>query len=1086
MTTPTYSFLPWVRHGAGNIITQADLDPSVLVRVSVPIELTLTGRLGAGAPESRPLPKVVPLFGPADIVGIDGRAVIRVEPPAGITNFEANLLPFIEFYDEDFPWRYTPAAPDTARQRLRPWIALVVLKETEFSEAKNVKNQPLPHFDLAEGVAAENVFPNPAELWAWAHVHVNRDVAPDTDGSPAHAKAGLEGTLDENPDLAHARLICPRRLEPNVGYHAFLIPVFEGGRLAGLGLEIPDSLVATASAWDAGQTAFPYYRRWYFKTATLGDFEYLVKLLKPAVIGAEVGRRPIDVLHPGADLPPIEEPADLDGVLRLGGLLKVPDEALSEEERADAARFEAWDDPYPHAFQTAMAERVNLGSDYQHGGVGPPPSPEDDHPDPIVVSPLYGRWHAMVDRLLTDADGAPVAEPRNWVHELNLDPRFRIGAALGARVVQKNQEEYMQAAWEQVGDVLAANRVLKRGQLARAASLRLYQRYLAPLEPERLLTLTAPVHKRVVSEGLTVHGHVLSSRVPKAVLSAPFRRLARPSATVVKRLSARAAPSVHRIVAGINAGTLLPAPPKVAPAGALLLSDAAAAVRPTDAAPAALETLERAPWLRFVPLLFGLVLLLLAFLLPVSGVVAAVFGALALATVFIFTYLARLVRGLKVAAMLNEENETPEAVDALPTVDNFVLSTPGDGFSPRPGATDSEVAVRFKLALKDAFTLTAAPARRAAPGAIALASLAGRTLSAIDPKTALVKRLLGTLRIPPRLKDAQTDTFVPVMAHPIIDTPMYKPLSELGTELFLPNIDKIPRDSLTLLEPNQRFIEAYMLGLNHEMARELLWRGYPTDQRGSVFRQCWDVSALLSPGLTRAERDLLYDIKPAHRWRLGDDLGENHPNPAVADARLVLVVRGELLKRYPGTVIYAQKADWHRGADGTADVDAERELVELTPAEQENPPRGKLRRPLFEAGVEPDIYFVGFDLDPSEARGGTSASEDAGWFFVFQERAGETRMGADEDLEETPPRLVNWNNLSWGHLGTAPGGCIALDRTLAFVAYQEPVDQENRPIAADAQAGYSPSTNSAELAYILYQVPVMVAVHASRMLLPEV
>ena len=36
-----------------------------------------------------------------------------------------------------------------------------------------------------------------------------------------------------------------------------------------------------------------------------------------------------------------------------------------------------------------------------------------------------------------------------------------------------------------------------------------------------------------------------------------------------------------------------------------------------------------------------------------------------------------------------------------------------------------------------------------------------------------------------------------------------------------------------------------MVGLNHEFARELLWREYPTDQRGSYFRQFWDVRGFL-------------------------------------------------------------------------------------------------------------------------------------------------------------------------------------------------------------------------------------------------
>ena len=42
------------------------------------------------------------------------------------------------------------------------------------------------------------------------------------------------------------------------------------------------------------------------------------------------------------------------------------------------------------------------------------------------------------------------------------------------------------------------------------------------------------------------------------------------------------------------------------------------------------------------------------------------------------------------------------------------------------------------------------------------------------------------------------------------------------------------------------------LGVNVEFGSELLWREYPTDQRGSSFRQFWDVSAHAhSAGLSR-------------------------------------------------------------------------------------------------------------------------------------------------------------------------------------------------------------------------------------------
>ena len=69
------------------------------------------------------------------------RAIVKTEPRNWITNFEPTTSPYVEFYDEDFPWRYTPARPDAGAHRLRPWIALVVLEEGEFDERRNVTGQ---------------------------------------------------------------------------------------------------------------------------------------------------------------------------------------------------------------------------------------------------------------------------------------------------------------------------------------------------------------------------------------------------------------------------------------------------------------------------------------------------------------------------------------------------------------------------------------------------------------------------------------------------------------------------------------------------------------------------------------------------------------------------------------------------------------------------------------------------------------------------------------------------------------------------------------------------------------------------------
>jgi hypothetical protein len=95
---------------------------------------------------------------------------------------------------------------------------------------------------------------------------------------------------------------------------------------------------------------------------------------------------------------------------------------------------------------------------------------------------------------------------------------------------------------------------------------------------------------------------------------------------------------------------------------------------------------------------------------------------------------------------------------------------------------------------------------------------------------------------------------------------MYKPLADKSSEMFLPNIHHIANNSISLLETNQKFIESYMLGVNHEFARELLWREYPTDQRGSYFRQFWEPRGYHDDEHLDADalKEKLYDIPRIH------------------------------------------------------------------------------------------------------------------------------------------------------------------------------------------------------------------------------
>ncbi|HEX8188000.1 MAG TPA: hypothetical protein VF586_06605 [Pyrinomonadaceae bacterium] len=1095
----TYSFLPWLRQGLANQIQSADFDPAVAVRARVSVQLELRGEKLGGGTQVAPVNRPVELFGPGDIVGIDRRAIVRVEPRDWITNFEPNYLAHVEFYDEDFPWRYTPAAPDLVRGRLRPWIALVVLEEGEFEDGKDITGRPLPYIDVPD----LGVFPRAEELWAWAHVHVNESLAAgDAEFVSKDMNAvipRLESVLRRNPDLAYSRLVCPRKLAENAAYHAFVIPVFEVGRRAGLGLELEDT-PATMSAWDPGARpegqSFPFYHRWFFRTGASGDFESLVRLLVPKPVDPRVGTREMDVQDPGSNVRPLDKP-ELGGILKLGGALRPPTPVPAPP----PDKFETWDAPFPRPLQLDLARLINLADDYQAQG----------DPDPIITPPLYGTWHALMKRVLTERDGTAITPAENWVHRLNLDPRFRAAAGFGTRVIQDNQEKYMDAAWEQIGEVLEARRRIRFGQFGVMVSGIWYDRHLLPtlgVSRQKALLMMAPLNKRVLTAGSTVHFALGESFVQPTMTSAALRRIVRPRGRLIRTLPFDAALPPDRLLERVNDGEVSAAPPKVAPPGVLTYDEVADEVLPSDAPPWLVDWLRRFPRLPLVVLLIAILIALLLFLfLPVA--VAPVAAAAVVAVgVYLYRRLTRLARAVRASDLLRVERMTPEAVDRLPGGADFRIAEPGSGFVPRGGGGDSVEAARFKAALREGLGLIQAsdevgavvPKKR-----LDLGRVANDFAASLKPERTIPKRLLAGIFVPPRVLDGivvRPEVFVEPMAYPVIDQPMYEPLKDRSAELFLPNINLIEHNSITLLETNQRFIESYMVGLNHEFARELLWREYPTDQRGSTFRQFWDVRSFFNAENLDDEalKEKLRDIPPLHLWSKGSLLGshDNREEGGADEDELVLVIRGELLKRYPTAVIYAHRACWQRqevtAADhdmepclrsGAIDPKQERRLAPLTPAEEAQPPRTKVLTPLYEAKVDPDIYFFGFDLTVEKAKGGTGEdpNDDPGWFFVIKERPGEPRFGLDS---EQPTTRSVWNDLSWPDVQPDPPGSYieiaaapaSLPLTAPGVADQEKAVQHQD----DKKVAWSHDMSSAELAYILWQAPVLVAVHASEML----
>jgi hypothetical protein len=1088
VTLGNYAFLPWLRQGIANGITSAPTG----VRASIHVELELNGTpVAGGAVLQQSVAQDIALYGPGDIIGIDSRAVTRTEPRSWTTSFEANYLAAIDFYDQDFPWRYTPT-PASGLQ-LSPWITLIVLAENEFSDGKNISSRPLPYITVPD----PSVLPSEQELWAWAHVHFNQSLSADpttelvsTDMSTLLPR--VASILSSNPDLAYSRLICPRRLDVNTGYYAFVVPTFESGRLAGLGDDPSKSPSATASAWAtyAGQQEpqnHPYYYRWYFRTGDRGDFRYLVSLLKPQPVDNTVGRRDFDVTNPGSNIPGITNPV-VGGILRLGGALQVPVQDLSPADVIEQNIYENWDQPYPDSFEKSLAEFINLPDDYAtqtaadaNAGTSLGPGVSDD-PDPLITSPLYGCWYALTQRLLTNRDGTAPPNTTNWVHRLNLDPRFRVPANYGTELVNINAEQYLNYAWEQIGDVLEANQRIRRLHFATAASARLFDRNITPIanDSARVLSLTAPVDRRVLYSGSTVAFQRITTLVPAVLTSTAMRRVIRPGGRMMRLLPFNTTATMANLIERINGGSVTSAPPKTVPAGVPSVGQAANAAAPSGVPSTILGWLKQYAWLPYAILGVAIVLAIILFFVlgPVAGFAAAI------VVIGIGIYLYQLVRKWAVAETasqtISEAGQTPASISALPSSSNFVLSQPGSSFVPNIGGLDSPTAVRFKAALTDSFNLILAgnqAAQRPTPVSTNLTALAATMVTGIDPKLTILRRGLTSIALPPWIISEIGDNFNEVMAYPKIDLPMYKPLADVAVERLLPNINKIAQNSITLMETNQRFIEAYMVGLNHEFARKLLWREYPTDQRGSYFRQFWATGDYIdSEGLNKsALKEQLYDIPEIHRWPTTSALGSHNnradaSNPGASQA--VLIIRGELLKKYPNTVIFAQHAKMVSGLR-TPDW--------LTAAEEALPPKSKTRTPLYTANPEDDIFFFGFDLTVQEIKGD---SQDLGWYFVLQERPGEARFG----LEDSQPAAVEtFDDLSWDQAlpGWKPGEFLPAG-ALANVALTRP---SSAPADADTLAQWTDdekvdpaAISSARWAYLLFRQPVMVAVHGDEML----
>lgn len=448
------------------------------------------------APRPPRIPITGTVFGPGDIASVNRAIVSRIEPAAGLRGFEPNYMPFVEFVDADFPWRYSL---DTGNpNRTKPWIVLLALLATEFEFVTGSTN-PLPRIRVKNPSIS---LPDLAQSWAFAHVQLTLPAGTDT----------VAGMINADPVHQFSRLLCTRRLLERQSYSMFLVPAYEAGRLRGIGSEDAPSTF-DAPAWSASSTDpvdLPVYYQSLLVTDSMEDVETQLRRLR-ALTSAEINAAGIPRIASAA------RPGYYATYSKPGAQFKVEGALRQSEEPETGLQTD-------QALTTLMTATLNEGIKSEAD------SEDVNGPDPLVAFPPYGWRYGPETQVLRSR-----AQQGRWFDLVNLDLKFREVAGLGAETVRRNQEVFVKRCWEQYESVLEANRRLARLKAASVLAGRIVDRHAAKLPSSTLLTLAEPLQPYVKATAASVVVDALRQHgAPSSYAARGLRRLSSKRSTKVE------------------------------------------------------------------------------------------------------------------------------------------------------------------------------------------------------------------------------------------------------------------------------------------------------------------------------------------------------------------------------------------------------------------------------------------------------------------------------------------------------------------------------------------------------------------------
>ncbi len=1001
-----YTFLSYFRKGVSASLTNTEEEFS-----NDRSHLNLKLRINDGNSIRNPLSTnglKIDLIGPHNISGINPNIISKTDPICRsekntkivVNNFEPNYFTSIEFTEPDFPWRYTPFGPDDTG-KLKPWICLIVLKDDEMEMTETNSTITIKKHD--------GIFPLPDlnEIHAWAHVHI---IDPDAD---LNNTTDLQDLIERHPEKTISRIICPRHLEPNTSYHAFLVPTFK--------LNLENNLIPNWDQTHDDPIVISYYFEWEFSTGSHGDFEHLVRLLKSRIIDSRVGIRQMNCTDPQKygitacldDIP--------DGKLGLEGALKT---ITTESTR--------WPSGLDSKFQNDLSKILNKSNISQNDGTS----------IPTVVPPIYGKWAANITNV-------GLNENIPWIRTLNLDPRNRTAAGFGANVIKEQQEDLMYSAWKQVGELELANSIITKGHLVCKSLEKVFQNDFVSSSPTFLFSLSAPVHSRLTmpTDGNdktieTIRNKIENSKIPRSIFDPAFMRIYRKGGPIRKKQ--KFFNREDDLLTRIN-NDVLDIPKKTKPDGSISLNDITDKLMPIK------HNKISCKLTNIFYKLFTVISLAILFILvygTFSNTMIVYYPYLFMIFFCIITmalFLHRLSVHCSTVNTLN--NPIPDNMsDNLMIDKKYELTLDGkivpDNKEHDVGQTMIDLGKFLNIYLYPQKTVN-----------LELPSLNIHKIKTIiveslDPQKTISDRIHRRIHVED-VTSKDTRKFDLIRSNPNFPQPMYEPLRDISQELLLPGLKHIPQNTVGILLTNQKFVESYMCGLNHEMSKELLWREYPTDMRGSYFRQFWDVRST---------------IMPEHIWETLRDEITSDTIPAPSEQKLSHLI-DKRWKEYLYDI--KQIHTWVSDLGLNAPT---RHIVEF---KQES-----RIMPIFTGTLEPDITFIGFELTIGDIKNNET---DGGYFFIMEERVSESRFGLDVENSEIDDLNDTWDNFSWTHIKN--NGFISASQYILLCNS----NTRNSPFMA-LRYNFKSFKNfdSACMASVTHQKPFRIAIPAKDMIPDEI